>query len=346
MLRAPAIALLFGLGSCHGPKNHYGVSGPNQVQQEYEKPAAPAGVTGEDVDYDVGGVTYQGYKALPPPGMDVKGSLLVVHAFYGLSDVEKAYADQFAGMGYVAFAGDMYGKGVRCQRGNFTCGVLMTQMFTGNMERSKTIISGATDALLALPGADADRLVAMGYCFGGGVVLELARHPQVGGSSGVTYKAVSAIHTSTRPFGEAAENSSILTDIQVHHAETDGDEGLLALEEELRLGVEGTNASWESLKYSNVPHGWTFPSSYPRQAIQVHHTTEVFFRLALGIVDSTEYSFPLLCSAASPADAPFNLWMLATLVAVVISLVLLFMLVSRDSNPQGQGEINLAENRA
>merc|ERR1719410_3334978 len=151
-------------------------------------------------------------------------------------------------MGYVSFAVDVYGKGNRCT--DFECAWGAMMAARANETKLKMLLSAGTDQLVAAYG-NSDKLVAMGYCFGGGNVLELARHPREGASNGVVYKAVSAIHTSVDPFYQPASNGSVVTQVQVHHGELDfaGDEGLMRLEAELINGVEGSEGTWETVKY-------------------------------------------------------------------------------------------------
>merc|ERR1712151_481387 len=208
------------------------------------------------------------------------------------------------------------------------------------------LLSADTDQLL-LHYPNADKLVAMGYCFGGGNVLELARHPGDGASRGVVYKAVSAIHTSVDPFYQPAANGSIVTQVQVHHGELDfaGDEGLLRLEAELIRGVEGSEGTWETVKYAKMPHGWTAPSDNgydPRASVQTHESSYTFFQKALGNVDATANGFPLsTCSAMeTPAPSSGSTWLWgAFFVSLAANAVLVFMVVRLRSAPSSGDDV-------
>eukprot|EP00966_Prymnesium_polylepis_P116189 2685845-Prymnesium_polylepis.1 len=168
----------------------------------------------------------------------------------GLGEYEKARAEEMAAQGYVAFALDVYGKGVRCN--TTACAIATMNKALADVGKLRGLISAGTNQLLALWGGTADRarLVAMGYCFGGSMVLELARHPNVGASAGQTFKAVSSIHGTLSPYaGQKPAAGEIRTLIQAHHAELDfqGDGALTALEAELKIGVNGSDATWETL---------------------------------------------------------------------------------------------------
>src|SRR5687767_728086 len=75
--------------------------------------AANAAVKTEMVEYQFGGKTFEGYLAYDDGSNEKRPGVLVVHEWTGLNDYAKSRANQLAGMGYVAFAVDMYGKGVR-----------------------------------------------------------------------------------------------------------------------------------------------------------------------------------------------------------------------------------------
>jgi len=289
MLRAAAVALVGHRAVAHSP------SELGAMTHRWEKPAPPSGVTGSDIDYVVDGETYEGYLAMPPEGMQPVGGLLVAHAFLGLDEDAKARADQFAGMGYVSFAVDVYGKGNRCAEAD--CARALMNAAKANETKLKMLLSAGTDQLLAAYG-NTDKLVAIGYCFGGGNVLELARHPGVGASNGVVYKAVSAIHASLDPFYQPASQGTIVTQVQVHHGQLDpqGDAGLLRLEAELINGTDGSEGLWETVKYAKVPHAWTAPSDHrynARAAVQAHESSYAFFQKALGNLDPIANGFPL-----------------------------------------------------
>merc|ERR1712025_1245508 len=167
----------------------------------------------------------------------------------GLIEYEKARADELAGMGYVVFALDVYGKGVRCK--DEDCAVANMKKAQSNATKLRRLLSAGTSELVAAAGQK-DKLVALGYCFGGGNVLELARHPGVGASEGVVFKAVSSVHGTLSPLVEPAAAGEVKTWVQAHHAEFDfqGDQVLVDLQKELSSGTNGTDAIWEAVKYA------------------------------------------------------------------------------------------------
>jgi len=97
----------------------------------------------------------------------------------------KARAERFADLGYVAFALDYYGGGEPLQERAEIDERLTT--FANHPERARSIATAGLDVLLAQPRVDRTRIAAVGYCFGGAVVLELAR-------TGADLKAIVGFH--------------------------------------------------------------------------------------------------------------------------------------------------------
>jgi len=262
----------------------------------FTRPQSPPGVTSRDVVYTVGGSEYEGFVALPDKPRASKAGVLIAHQYMGLGEYEKSRAEEVAGLGYAAFALDVYGKGQRCS--NSTCASELMNKALSDIPKLRGLINAGIEQLL--PHADKNALAAMGYCFGGSMVLELARHPNKGASEGVTMKAVSSIHGTLSPYNdEKAAEGEVQTRIQAHHAELDfqGDGALTALEAELKVGVNGTEAIWETLKYAKCSHGWTEPGTpiyRARAAVQAHKSTFEFFEMAFGEEDPTKDAFPSL----------------------------------------------------
>ena len=265
---------------------------------------------GENVEYYVNGGTYEGYISMPQsvPGRKGEG-VLIAHQWMGLGDYEKSRADEMAAQGYIAFALDVYGKGIRCK--TESCARAAMDKAMADIPKLLELISAGTRELLQA-GANSSKLVALGYCFGGSIVLELARHPSVGASRGVRYVAVSSVHGVLAPLSAAAAKGEVTARVQVHHAELDyqGDGALVSLEAELKKGVNGTVGLWETIKYAKCEHGWTEPDSAvyrARAAVQAHKSSFEFFEMALGDEDPDANPYPVMpfCrQSTSPSPAP------------------------------------------
>ena len=134
---------------------------------------AQAQIAGEAATYEVDGSTYQGYYARNSQLEGDRPVVLIVHDWDGLGDYERQRAEMLARQGYAAFAADLYGQGVRpdtLEGKKAESGALYS-----DRQEMRDRLAGALRQLDGLAGADADRVVAIGYCFGGSAVLELAR---------------------------------------------------------------------------------------------------------------------------------------------------------------------------
>jgi len=135
--------------------------------------SAQAAIVTRDIDYEHNGVKLQGYLAYDDAKTkDAKlPGVLVVHEWWGLNDYVRGRAVQLAKLGYVAFALDMYGKGVLATDPK-GAGELAGQ-FYGKPLMAERARAGL-DQLLGTGLVDPSRVAAIGYCFGGSTVQALA----------------------------------------------------------------------------------------------------------------------------------------------------------------------------
>jgi dienelactone hydrolase len=126
----------------------------------------------ETLTYSSGETKFHGYLA-DPEGSGRRPGVLVAHEAPGLNDHPKRRARMLAELGYVALAVDMYGNGRVAGKGE-DAQQLMAPL-REDVPRLRRHVRAGLDALAALPNVDPKRLGAMGYCFGGLAVLELAR---------------------------------------------------------------------------------------------------------------------------------------------------------------------------
>jgi dienelactone hydrolase len=139
--------------------------------------AAEAKVRTEAVEYESGGVALEGYLAYDDAIQGKRPGVLVVHEWWGLNDYPKQRARQLAEMGYVAFAADMYGKGVVTD--DMTKAGQLAGQFRQNWDTTgRALMRERAQAGLAVlaknPRVDPRQIAAIGFCFGGSTVLELA----------------------------------------------------------------------------------------------------------------------------------------------------------------------------
>ena len=134
---------------------------------------AQAQVHAEPLEYRHGDAVLEGYLAYDDSIAGPRPGVLVVHEWKGLNDYAKRRAEQLAQLGYVAFAVDMYGKGVRAK--DHAEAAKLSGIYRSDRQLMRGRIQAALDVLRGLERVDAQRIAAIGYCFGGTTVLELAR---------------------------------------------------------------------------------------------------------------------------------------------------------------------------
>jgi dienelactone hydrolase len=131
--------------------------------------ASYTGAQGMTIEYESKGDTFEGYFASTTEGAPL---VLLVHDWDGLTDYEVKRADMLADLGYSVFAVDLFGAGVRPET------VQENQQLTGRLYEDRELMRELLYAGLGAAreqAGDTTRVVAMGYCFGGSAVLELAR---------------------------------------------------------------------------------------------------------------------------------------------------------------------------
>ncbi|MEO0443011.1 MAG: dienelactone hydrolase family protein [Pseudomonadota bacterium] len=195
------------------------------------------------ITYKVGDFEYEAYFVAP----ENKDSplILLVHDWDGLTDYEIKRANMLAEQGYTVVAADLFGKGVRPKE------VKDKKQHTGELykdrEKMRALLNGAMN-LAKAKGANLDRAVAVGYCFGGAAVLELAR-------SGAEMKGFVSFHGGlTTP--ENQNYDSVKGDILVLHGTADS---IIPMSDFANLAnsLEAANVPHEMISYSGAPHAFT-----------------------------------------------------------------------------------------
>ncbi len=212
--------------------------------------AAEAKVRTETVEYRDGDTVLEGYLAYDDAMKGKRPGVVVVHEWWGLNDYAKGRAEELANLGYVAFAIDMYGKGVRAKTAE-EAGKL-----AGIYRADRTLMRRRADAGLEVlrkyPLTDTKRIAAIGYCFGGGVVLEMAR-------AGNDIAGVVSFHGDlSNP--NPADAKNIRASVLVLHGADDPfvkREQVDAFWDEMKK----TSADWQVNIYSGAVHSFTNPAS-------------------------------------------------------------------------------------
>ncbi len=208
-----------------------------------------AGLKSREVGYRAGDTHLKGYLA-SPPGEQRRPAVLVVHEWWGHNDYARKRADMLAGLGYVALAVDMYGEGKQASHpadaGKFAGEVRK------NMAEAEERFTAARQYLAALPNVDPDRIAAIGYCFGGGIVLEMARR-------GVDLAGVVSFHGSLKP-AAPAEPGVVKAEVLVYNGAEDPmvkPEDIAAFEQEM----ESAGVKFELVNLPGAQHAFTNPAA-------------------------------------------------------------------------------------
>ncbi len=201
------------------------------------------------IEYKQGETTLEGYIAYDDAISALRPGVIVVHEWMGLNEYAKWRCDSLAKLGYVAFAADIYGKGVRAQNAE-EAGKLATQ-YRNDRPLMRARIQAAVDWLKGNMLVDSSRIAAIGYCFGGTVVLELAR-------SGANVNGVVSFHGNleTSTPATATPKAKIL----VLHGAIDpyvAPESITKFEKEMN----DAKADWQFTSFSGAVHGFTNPKA-------------------------------------------------------------------------------------
>lgn len=207
-----------------------------------------AAIQAHDVQYEDQGESFTGYIAWDDRIKGARPAVLVYPEWWGLSDYERKRARMLAALGYVAFVVDMYGTG----------------KLTDQPDQARTWMQSVTAdvdwwrerALLGLkilkdkPLVDQNRIAAIGYCFGGGTVLQLAW-------GGVELAGVVSFHGAL-PLPD--EKRALKTSILVLHGDADPFVRKSS-EAAFRKALAETKADWQMVSYGGVRHSFTNPAA-------------------------------------------------------------------------------------
>lgn len=202
------------------------------------------------VEYHGDGLRMLGYLAVDPARAGLRPAVLVAHEAPGLDDFNRERCRKLAELGYTAFAIDYHGEGeIIADRAVITARM---QALAANPQRLRARVGAALDALRAQSRIDVGRIAAIGYCFGGTVVLELAR-------SGADIAAVAAFHAGLGT-ARADDAKHIRAKILVCNGVADPIvplEQRVAFEREMEQG----GVDWQLHVYGGTGHAYTRPAA-------------------------------------------------------------------------------------
>lgn len=202
------------------------------------------------VEYRDGDIVLEAYMAWDDSSSEARPGVLISHAWAGRGGLEQSKAEALAGLGYVGFALDLYGKGVHGKSSEENAALMKPLM--ENRELLQRRMQLALQQVRKQKEVDAARVAAMGFCFGGLCVLDLAR-------SGADVLGVASFHGLFSKPGNT-DGNRITSKVLVMHGWDDPmatPDQVLALAEELTA----MGADWQIHGYGNTVHAFTNPAA-------------------------------------------------------------------------------------
>ncbi len=204
--------------------------------------AIPAWAQGTNVRYEVNGQPYEGYYVSPKNDAPL---VLLIHDWDGLTDYEFRRADMLADLGYAVFAADLFGAGIRPEK------MEDRRRLTGELyqdrQKMRDLLYGALKAAQARAGT-VNNAVAMGYCFGGTAVLELAR-------SGADLRGFVTFHGGLAT-PEGQDYNKTKGELLILHGTADTSVSMKDFAA-LAEALEQKGIHHEMITYSGAPHAFT-----------------------------------------------------------------------------------------
>jgi dienelactone hydrolase len=212
--------------------------------------AAQAAVQGEEVTYGDRDMPLKGYLAFDDGAADMRPGVLVVHEWWGLNDYARKRARMLAELGYIALAVDMYGGGKTAGHPDDA------GKFSGELRRNMPLAEerflAALNFLRQQPKVEVEKIAAIGYCFGGGVVLEMAR-------AGLDLDGVASFHGSLETANPATPGK-VKAKVLVLNGANDPfvtPEQIAAFKQEM----EAAGVDYRFVNYPGARHSFTNPEA-------------------------------------------------------------------------------------
>jgi len=211
---------------------------------------ALAEVKTKEITYSSGGVSMKGYVAYDDAIKGKRPGVLVVHEWWGNNNYARKRARMLAELGYTALSVDMYGDGKTADHKD-DAAALATQV-AKDMPVAKARFEAGMKALKKEKTVDAGNIAAIGYCFGGSVVLNMAR-------LGVDLKGVASFHGSLGGLA-AAEKGKVKARVAVFTGEADP---MVPTDQiaAFRQQMDAAGANYSVVSYPGVKHSFTNPQA-------------------------------------------------------------------------------------
>lgn len=208
---------------------------------------SPTQLKEDNITYSGDNTTMNGYVVYQDSVQGKRPAVLVVHEWWGLNDYSKMRAKQLAQLGYVAMAVDMYGNG---QTASDPGGAMkLAGPFYKNPQLTKTRLDAAIAKLKTYPEVDTNNIAAIGYCYGGYVVLNAAK-------LGEPLKGVVSFHGDLS--GVKPDKNLLKSKVLVLHGEADS---LVKKQvvDQFKKQMDSIGADYTFKSYPNAKHAFTNP---------------------------------------------------------------------------------------
>lgn len=203
----------------------------------------------ENVTYMADGVKLKGFVVYDESKTGIRPAVLVVHEWWGLNDYAKSRARQLAALGYIAMAVDMYGEGKKAD--NPQQAQELATPFYKDPKLAKTRLDAALIKVKEFKQTDASNVAAIGYCFGGSVVLNCAR-------LGAELKGVVSFHGGL--VGAPVNKDLLRAKILVCNGEADKFVSQKDIDS-FKHALDSIGASYTFKSYANATHAFTNPDA-------------------------------------------------------------------------------------
>jgi dienelactone hydrolase len=203
-----------------------------------------------EITYSVDGKKHIGYIASGANSDNPKPAIIIVHEWWGHNEYVRKRADMLADLGYVAMAIDMYGEGQKAEHPKDA--MKFSKQAMSDFPLAKQRFEKAMEVLKQRDDVDGDEIVAIGYCFGGGVVLNMMR-------SGIDLELVASFHGSLAgPIN--LKKGAIETDVLVFNGASDPMVTASDIEN-FKDQMEKADIDYKFYNYEGAKHAFTNPGA-------------------------------------------------------------------------------------
>lgn len=244
MKRCISIISVVLLASCTSPD-----TGIQEEMEEGVELTSEMSLVGEEISYNSDTTEMNGYIAYNETDTSQRPGILVVHEWWGHNDYVRERADMLAELGFVALAVDMYGEGKQARHPSDA--KKFSGMVMQNMDMAEKRFTEAMDLLRDHPLTDSNKISAVGYCFGGSLILALA-------NKGVDLDAVAAFHSGVQlPVSPSEE---LEAKVLVQNGAEDPFVSQLSVSR-FKTEMDSLGKTFEYIAYPEAVHAYTNPGA-------------------------------------------------------------------------------------